>query len=131
MQPYEYTAEICCAVSVKIKGFGNKFPPNLNHRIHWAQRARLNKMWRARVYLAIGADRPKFPLNKTHVIFTKISTKACDFDNLVTSMKPIADGLKDAGVIIDDSVEYFSAEYKFEKCKRGDEKLRIEIKEIL
>ncbi len=131
MNPYQYTAVIDCSTRTKVGNFLNKFPPSLNHRLHWSVRAKANKLWRARVYLAIGSDRPEYPLEKCHAVFTKVSTRPCDFDNLVTSMKPIADGLKDARVIIDDSVEYFSAEYKHEKCKRGFEKLRIELREVV
>jgi hypothetical protein len=49
---------------------------------------------------------------------------------MVTSCKPIVDGLVDALIVVDDSAEYFSAEYKFWQCKKGAEKIVIELREI-
>ena len=126
-----FSAEIVidCSEAVKCGKFSNKFPPSLNSRLHWAQRSKLNKLWRARAYCAIGKDKPRYPLDKVRCIITKYSTRACDWDNMVTQFKPVIDGLVDAGVVIDDSVEHFSAEYKFEKCKKSFEKIHIFIME--
>lgn len=80
------------------------------------------------MYLSVGRSKPRFPLEKCHAVITRHSSKTVDFDNMVTSCKPIVDGLVDAGIMVDDSVEYFSAEYLFVKCKRGKELLEIKLK---
>lgn len=124
---YNHTFEIDCSLPVKIGNFKNKFPPSLNHRLHWAQRSKLNKLWRHRVYCEVGKDRPPKPLDKCHAIITRYSTRELDFDNMITSNKPIVDGLVDAKVMKDDSVKHFSCDYRFMKCKRGDECLVIQL----
>ncbi len=67
---------------------------------------------------------------KCFVMFTKVAPRDSDHDNFQASLKPVIDGLKDAGIMFDDSREYFKSDNQFEKCKRGHEKLVIEIKEI-
>jgi Holliday junction resolvase RusA-like endonuclease len=127
--PYSLVIKIDCTVPVKVGNFKSKFPPSLNHRLHWAQRSRLNKIWRMKVNRSIGLKQPRKPLEKCFAIITKYGTRDCDFDNLVTSMKAVIDGLTDAGIMVDDSTKHFSCEYKFEKCKRNDECLVIQVME--
>jgi hypothetical protein len=127
---YEYQISINCSIPVKVGNFKNKFPPSLNHRLHWSQRSRLNKIWRLRVQNVIRGLEPSEPLERCHAVITKYGTRDMDFDNLVTSMKPVVDGLVDAGVMVDDKSRHFSCEYKFEKCKRGTECLVIQLKEV-
>ena len=94
------------------------------------KRESINKIWRMKVNRSIGLHQPRQPLDKCFAIITKHGTRDCDFDNLVTSMKPVIDGLTDAGVMVDDSTKHFSCEYKFEKCKRDEECILIQLLEV-
>lgn len=125
---YEHTIVIDCSEHIRAGSWRNKFPPSMNARLHWSSRAKLNKIWRARTYVCVGKDRPESPLEKCHAVITRYGVGMVDFDNMVTSNKPIVDGLVDAGVMVDDSAEYFSAEYLFCKCKRGAERIEIKVR---
>lgn len=75
--------------------------------------------------------RPASPLIQCEMILTRFSTRECDFDNLVASFKPVVDGLKDAGVILDDSSKVIvRREYRHRPAKPKQGKVRIEVIEV-
>lgn len=127
---YHEIFEIDCSeytyLSKKVK---SKFPPSLNARLHWAVRGKSNVLWRHRTLIAIGRKKPKLPLHKSMIVFTWHSSSARDFTNMVTAIKPIEDALVGV-VIVDDSMEYIKTDFKFEKVKRGCEKITIEVTEV-
>ena len=108
-------------------------PPTTNSmgRKHWAVKARVAREWKAAVYMRIGNNRPKKPLLKARVTITRHSTRECDFDNLVSASKHLLDGLKYAGIILDDKVSVIGQPiYLWEKAKRGQGKVTIKVEEI-
>lgn len=65
------------------------------------------KKWRRMTYAAaLPAVRPERPLVDVELTITRYSSCPSDFDNRVAAAKPIVDGLKDAGIILDDSDKF-------------------------
>jgi Holliday junction resolvase RusA-like endonuclease len=89
------------------------------------------KRWRARVALEIGMRRPKSPCEKVKAVFTRHSARECDDDNLVASFKSCRDGIKDAGVIEDDTRKRIIAVYRWEKAPQNKGFITIDIEEVL
>lgn len=79
-------------------------PLSLNDRGHWSKHRQLKAEWRTEVaHLARAARIPR--LSRIHVVlhaYPKINRRR-DSDNLVATLKPCIDGLRDAGVIADDT----------------------------
>jgi crossover junction endodeoxyribonuclease RusA len=88
-------------------------PPTPNRRLHWAAKARSNAEWRRWTKLAaLAAIRSsgmadEYPLRSVLVepTFYFPTNRRRDEDNLLASLKPVLDGLVDAGVVDDDSRE--------------------------
>jgi Holliday junction resolvase RusA-like endonuclease len=85
--------------------------PNALRRMHWATRAAIAREWRhsawaaaleARNHYCPSVGFPWLRANVKIVIVTKTATRR-DPDNAVASVKPLIDGLVDAGIIADDS----------------------------
>lgn len=71
--------------------------------VHWRVRQTNTKKWQNAVILeARRKGTPLAPLERAQLTLTRYSAKECDFDNLVSSFKPLIDGLRIAGVIKDD-----------------------------
>lgn len=96
---------------------------SLNDREHWAVKARKAKAWRDRAtWAAQGVpmrDRCK-PRSFVEVTFPVKQNRRRDPHNAIATVKPIIDGLVDAGVWPDDTDEYVIVlDPKFDK--RDDE----------
>lgn len=88
-------------------------------------------MWRSAVAFMAMPRRPKKPLKKAKIIFTRHSATCPDFDNLAISFKSCMDGLRDAGVIVDDKMTNVGApDYVWEKARRGEGRITIQVDEI-
>jgi hypothetical protein len=92
-------------------------PPGPNSRRHWSQRARDDAEWRRTGFLcakdAINrGEASGYPWGRVRVryVSTTPSRRSRDPDNLIGACKPLLDGLRDAGVIIDDSHEHVTIE---------------------
>lgn len=84
--------------------------PNTLRREHWAVRSKDSGIFRA-ASAAIAGDIVRknrsetFPIDPAAIFLTFVLAQARgDLDGLVAAAKPIVDGLKDAGVIVDDNV---------------------------
>lgn len=80
-------------------------PLSLNQRLHWAAKARLSRTVRDITHMRAKAD--KVPAFDVPVIVTlnyrqKVQ-RPIDSDNLYATVKPCLDGLRDAGVLRDDT----------------------------
>jgi Holliday junction resolvase RusA-like endonuclease len=93
-------------------------PPNTNdaNRQTPQQKWRIRREWRERAAeearLEVrawerrhGAKWPKLPKAIVAVTFVLPDRRRRDVDNLVSSLKPLLDGIVDAGVVKDDSIE--------------------------
>lgn len=83
---------------------------NANDRIHWSQKAKLTRDWRANAWGAAMCVqmRPTPWLVKAHVVATLHfgDDRRRDVGNYAPTVKAAVDGLVDAGVIPDDSDRY-------------------------
>lgn len=84
--------------------------PNSLRREHWAVRSKDSAIFR-KASAAIAGDIVRkdrsetFPIDPAAISLTFVLAQARgDLDGLVAAAKPIVDGLKDAGVIVDDNV---------------------------
>lgn len=108
-------------------------PPNENRRLHWSARAKREKEWRdvasttARVALRLHGGADDFPIERATLEYVFLLTAARgDLDNLVAACKPLVDGLRDAGIIRDDSVgRLVSISARWQRADRRGVVLRI------
>lgn len=100
------------------------FPPSLNARLHWRERARINKMWRMRMLLVVMQHQiPHEPLTSATIKITKYSIRKTDSDNIVCMFKALGDGLQDAGVLANDDELVLIPKW----IKSLEPKLKIEV----
>ena len=106
--------------------------PKLNnsHYGNWRPAAAERKKWRRAAYISSLTQKPLSPLPHCTISCTRFAYgKSPDFDNLVFSFKSIIDGLKDAGVIVDDSSDcILERHYKHDKAppKKGWVEITVE-----
>lgn len=84
-------------------------PLNLNHRDHWSVRAKRTKAWRrtawAEAFSQVPPPRTQ-PRSLVTVSIPVVGNRRRDAANLSPTVKPIVDGLVDAGLWPDDTGEY-------------------------
>lgn len=98
---------------------------------HWRTVAREKRRWRQTTALVVRSRRPPQPLAKAKLSCTRFSSNEPDFDGLVSGFKPIIDGLKDAGILVDDkSANIGQPSYTWEHAPNGQGKVRIRIEEV-
>jgi crossover junction endodeoxyribonuclease RusA len=92
--------------TLKIDGFE---PLSLNDRGHWRRHHQLKAEWRSEVATLAKAERIPL-LARIHVALHAYpkTNRRRDADNLVATLKPCIDGLRDAGVIADDTPGHVS-----------------------
>lgn len=115
-----------------ITQFTIPLPPTLNEQIrrartNWTKSAATKEPWSAAVAKA-AASSHQFPADVWIMLdFVLQRYAARDWDNTVASAKFILDGLKDAGVILDDSFAVVQAVYPFFRpAVKVDRKLESE-----
>lgn len=82
-------------------------PLSLNHRMNWQQKARITKPWRDAAHVLARAARiPACQRVRIELFYTPRDDRPRDPLNLVASLKPVEDGIVDAGVIPDDSARH-------------------------
>lgn len=113
----------------------NGLPKTVNAlgRKHWAVKVKHNRFWEKLVGYEIFKQnlKPSEPLKKAKIEFVRYSSIEPDFDNLVNSFKVIMDALIKNGIIIDDKPSIVGCPtYAWEKCKKKEGKITVEIKEV-
>lgn len=82
-------------------------PLSLNQRMHHHARARVvAEVRRTAGWLAKAARIGHHHRVKVELIYTPATRRRRDADNLVAALKPLVDGLVDAGVVADDDDEH-------------------------
>lgn len=82
-------------------------PLSLNDRMHWQVRRSWVRSVRGVAHLlAVRARIPGLVRCGVELVYAPRDVRVRDSDNLVATLKPLCDGLVDAGVVIDDSPEY-------------------------
>lgn len=95
------------AMSQRISLPYTKPPLSLNDRLHWRTKARLTKTIRSVVEALARAARLK-PVEGHATVtlhYQPRDNRRRDADNLYATVKPCLDGLRDAGVLRDDSAD--------------------------
>lgn len=77
--------------------------PNELKKLHHMARYREAKKWRATACWTALKHKPKHPFKQVELTFVRCSSKQCDLDNGIASVKPIIDGLVDAKLFTDDN----------------------------
>lgn len=86
--------------------------PSLNDRDHWAVKARKVKEWRRAAWLLARAERiPACERVLIELHYVPRTNQRRDADNLVAALKPLADGLVDAGVVPDDTFRWMERQF--------------------
>ncbi len=115
-------------LDVEIEGLPE--PVNKILWTHWTVKKKHTDMWKKKVFVAIGQNKPVTPLKKAKLTLTRYSSRESDFDGLVGSFKPITDALISCGVIEDDKPSVIGRpEYVWEKVKPKEGKIRIQVEE--
>jgi len=97
----------------------------------WQAAAAERKKWRTAVKLIAKSRSPAAPLSKAALKLTRFSSVQPDHDNLAISFKSVVDGLRDAGVILDDrNAVVVSREYVWEKAPAKQGRIRVEVREV-
>lgn len=81
---------------------------NLNSRVHHFKQAKEMSEWKQYVFIKAFPFKPTIPFKKAKIKIVRYFSspnKFRDYDNLVACMKPVVDGLKAAGIIVDDNYE--------------------------
>ena len=96
---------------------------------HWRAAAARRKEWRTKTaWNAIAAGKPKAPLTKCRIECVRCSSSQMDFDNLVASFKGCIDGLRDAGIIADDTQQVIvERKYLWEKASKYSGRIIIRV----
>jgi hypothetical protein len=100
-------------------------------RGHWKVKHAHAQMWKRAVWRESWHLRPPQPLLKAKLTLTRVSSAEPDFDGLVSSFKPIIDGLVEHGILENDkSANIGQPEYKWEKGKRQYGRMRVRVEAI-
>jgi Holliday junction resolvase RusA-like endonuclease len=105
--------------------------PNMILHAHWRNVQAESKKWHGLVKIYLRHNVPKAPFKKAKLILTRYSMREPDYDGLVGSFKYVVDGLVKAGVIVDDKFSVIGkSEYKWEKCKKIDQRIEVSIENV-
>lgn len=107
---------------------------NLNKRIHWAKKASLTAAWREAAHIhGRNVNRRnkwgQLPPCVVNVIFNVPDRRRRDPHNWIATVKPIIDGLVDAGFWPDDTAEWVAVtDPQFMVVGRGQSPYRVSVK---
>lgn len=80
---------------------------SLNQRLHWSERAELNRVWcNAAYYEARRAQIPWLGRARIQLVYYAPDRRRRDVDNLVAAQKACADAVVLAGIVQDDTPEH-------------------------
>ena len=111
---------------------------NTSDNVHRWVRLRERDTWRVLLRAAVGRQaRPRAPLERARVQFTRHSCRQPDDDNIPGSFKAIRDLLQSPavysgglGIIASDDPEHLVTEYLWERAPRGEGWVEIVVEEL-
>lgn len=103
-----------------------KAPNTANLREHWSAKAKRAKAQRTKARL-LCPHWTEGPL--VVVTLTRVSTREADSDGVASSLKHVRDGIADR-LRIDDGSPLIDWKYLQEKCKAGEECVRVQIQGV-
>lgn len=93
-----------------------KPPLSLNDRMTWPVKSSWTKTLRRTAWaLALQAKMPPLGSCSVELLYLPRDRRRRDEDNLTATLKPLADGLVDAGVVVDDTPDLMG-----KRCRIGD-----------
>lgn len=117
--------------AASIRGKHRYVPHSLNHPIHWSVRYKWTKVWKYLVSVCVMEHRQFIMATegeKSNVTVIFYVCRRMDRDNAYTAAKPIVDGLKECGVMKDDSEDFLNLTVKTVKVSKiKDQKTQIVI----
>jgi Holliday junction resolvase RusA-like endonuclease len=100
----------------------------LNSRRHWRAVWAENQRWLKRVDLATVGKRPEHPLAIARIALARYSSREPDWDNMVSSFKPILDALETLRVIENDRMSVIGQpQYYWRKAPRGQGLIEVRV----
>lgn len=105
--------------------------PSLNHRTHWAIKAKQVKELKSLVKPVLIAHKPCKPFDsvKLRLMFYIPTRRRMDIDNLIARAKPLIDAMVDTGILLDDSYQVVRELTVAAEYRKGEPGLEIEIVE--
>lgn len=105
--------------------------PNQLLRKHWSVVSKNANQWKRLVGLSTRGKTPRAPLPLAQLTLIRFGTRLMDYDGLVTSFKPVVDGLIESQVIEDDSWNHVGRwDVSQFKVSKGEEKIVVKVKEV-
>lgn len=104
--------------------------PSLNQLLgmHWAVRLKSERKWFHAIIATAGFKKP--PETRFIILtLTSYRVKLLDVDNLIGGMKKLLDAIVRAGYMKDDSPEHCTVNYHQELCKKGQERVHVQIQD--
>lgn len=108
--------------------------PNKLLGAKWYVRSGHAKKWLRHIRVALSTSHlclKEPPFKKSIITLVRKSPRACDFDGLVGSFKPILDALVQCRVIEDDSLRHINAKYEWSKAPAKDQGVSITVEKIM
>jgi hypothetical protein len=101
-------------------------------RGHWRVKHAHAVKWKGAVERAMRIlNKPPQPLEWAMLTLTRVSSVEPDHDGLVSSFKPILDGLVECGVLADDKRAVVGVpDYRWEKGRPGHGHVKVRVEEL-
>jgi hypothetical protein len=98
---------------------------------HWGLYKKYREYWHALVSHCVTGKKPKAPLKRAQLTLVRYSSVAPDYDGMVSSWKPVIDGLVKTGVLEDDSMAHIGIpRFEWEKAKPKAGKIFVGVEEL-
>lgn len=83
------------------------------------------------IAFATTKKRPSSPLKKAYLVCTRFSSVCPDYDGLVSTFKHVIDGLVEAGILEDDSMDHIGMpEFHWKKAKPKEGHITVVVEEF-
>lgn len=99
-------------------------------RMHWMKRNKHSHYWYEYIANETRKLKPKEPLRYAKITLVRYSPRTLDFDGAIGSFKVIVDGLKRAGIILDDRWDYVGA-WCLDQVKAKEQKIKVIVEEVI
>lgn len=103
----------------------------LNARMGWRKSNRIKHHWYDVAAILSKPHLPPKPYDRAWVSYIRRSTTEPDAENLASGFKFLQDGFVRAGLFVDDNPRVLEAHYAWERAKRGQGGIRVEVLPIL
>lgn len=104
---------------------------NAQSSMHWRRKGEYVRCWHSMVAAKLAGNKPEMPLLHARLTLTRLSSVEPDFDGLVSSFKPVIDGLIVCGVIANDRPSNIGqSRYLWAKARPGKGGIKVKIESI-